>query len=657
MENRWNQAAAAEFPGPLGEIVYGSRLIGADPGLVLHGGGNTSLKETWTDITGQKVEALYVKGSGWDLATIEEPGFTPLPLDRLRELAGLETLSDRDMMATLAAARLDASAPQPSVESLLHAILPHRAVLHSHADVIVTLTNLADGETRVREVLGPEVVVVPYVMPGFDLARVVAEIWPEESDPDTVGMLLMNHGLFTFGNSTEQAYLRHVELISRAERWLDHNAPWPTGAASPLPPADPLVLADLRRAISEAAGKPMILTRHQGEEVDRFVARSDLVSLATRGPLTPDHVIRTKRVPMVGRDVAGFASAYRDYFQRNRHRARVEELTMLDPSPRLVLDPELGMLAAGHTAAEAVIVADIYHHTIPVLERAEDHLGGYQALDEEDLFDCEYWDLEQAKLRRAGVPPPLAGQVALVTGAASGIGRECAAQLMRRGAAVIGLDIASGVASTFEAPGWHGARCDVTDSEAVSAAMASGVERFGGIDLVVVGAGVFGPSASISQLDPDDWRETLAVNLDSAASLFKTVHPLLTRSPASPAVVVIASRNVLAPGAGAAAYSASKAGLTQLARVAALEWAPDGIRVNVVHPDAVFDTGIWTEELLAERASRYGLTVEEYKRRNLLSVEITSATVAGVVVELLGERFAATTGAQVPIDGGNERVI
>ena len=655
MQNRWEDSQPG-LDDPLDSCVYGSRLIGSDPCLVLHGGGNTSVKAPYADITGRSVDAIYVKGSGWDLATIEAPGFAPLRLPRLLDLLALNTLSDADMMRELSAARLDPSAPQPSVEALLHAFLPHRAVQHSHADVIVTLTNLADGEDRVRELFGDTVIVVPYVMPGFKLARVAAALWAEQARDDTTGMVLLNHGLFTFAETTRGAYGHHVDLITLAERWLDEHAPpVPLGDKS-LPPAGATAVAELRQQISQAAGRPMIVTRHSDPASARFVQRDDVASLATRGPLTPDHVIRTKRIPMIGRDVAGYVDAYRRYFADHAARSR-EALTMLDPAPRVVLDEHLGMLTAGETAKASSIAADIYRHTMPVLERSQDHLGGYVALPAGDLFDVEYWDLEQAKLHRSGPPPELAGAVAIVTGAASGIGRACVSELLNRGCAVTGIDLDESVEGSFGGPAWLGITADVTDADCQRSAISRAVERFGGVDIVVASAGVFGASAPINELSADNWHRVQAVNVDAVASLFEAVYPMLIRSPIGGRVAVIGSKNVAAPGPGASAYSVSKAALTQLARVAALEWAADGIRVNIVHPDAVFDTGLWTDDLIAERASKYGMTIDEYKTRNLLGKEVTSASVARIVAELCSDSFSATTGAQIPIDGGSERVI
>jgi NAD(P)-dependent dehydrogenase (short-subunit alcohol dehydrogenase family) len=366
-------------------------------------------------------------------------------------------------------------------------------------------------------------------------------------------------------------------------------------------------------------------------------------------------VIRTKAVPLLGRDVASFKADYEAYFERNQAHVR-QPLTMLDPAPRVVLDSTLGMIGIGNSVKAANIARDIYQHTIEIILRAE-QLGGFRALPDEDLFDIEYWELEQAKLKRAGKPPVLTGEIALVTGAASGIGKASVEALLKRGAAVIGLDINPTITELFSNPAFLGLTCDLRDEAALQAALERGVRAFGGIDIAVLNAGIFPPSQQIKEMKIENWRQSMSINLDANLILMRELHPLLKLAPRQGKVVIIGSKNVLAPGPGAAAYSASKAALNQLARVAALEWGKDGIRVNTVHPNAVFDTAIWTEEILTARAASYGLSVAEYKTRNVMQVEVTSHDVAEVVAQLCGPSYAKTTGAQIPIDGGNLRVI
>jgi len=656
------QTPTSNGQSALDECVQGSRTIGAHEALVLHGGGNSSIKDTITDVTGADLDVIYVKGSGWDMATIKPQGFAPLRLGRLRELLAVDTITDAALVNELRCALVDASAPDPSIESLLHALLPFRAVLHSHADVIVSLTNQPDPAAAVTELFGDSVVLIPYVMPGFDLARLANELWPKLATEKTRGMVLLNHGLFTFGDTMAEAYARHLEFISAAEAAVGGGTAEPAASVAPAAPAavDPLATARLRRSISAHAGRPMIVGHHTETRVWNFVGRTDLAEIASRGPATPDHIIRTKRLPLVGSgvDAAGvdaYVADYQAYFDRNRGRSAVP-LDILDPTPRFILDPEQGMFTVGKTIKDANIVRDIALHTFDVIEAGE-RLGSYTALPEGELFDIEYWDLEQAKLRMGGAPAELTGQVALVTGAASGIGRSIAKHLLDLGACVVGIDISPSVTGTFAGAGWLGIPVDVRDRAALAEALRQTVARFGGLDILVVAAGVFAESAPITALDGAVWDRTLAINVGSVQTLFALAQPFLAESPSYGRVVVIGSKNFAAPGPGAAAYSASKAALTQLARVAALEWAGDGIRVNTVHPDAVFDTALWTPELLAERAAKYGVSIDEYKRRNLLSTEVTSLDVAHMVGAMVTVTFQSTTGAQVPVDGGNDRVI
>lgn len=656
MKSLWNDQDAAHFTSDLELRVYSSRLLGSDPSLVLHGGGNTSVKIQQENLVGEQETILYVKGSGWDLATIEAPGFTPIRIDHLLKLAKLERLSDLQMVNELKTQQTVASAPTGSVEAILHAALPFKYVDHTHANAVVTITNTADGEQRIRELYGDEVIIVPYVMPGFDLARQVADSFAADATARTRGMVLMNHGIFSFGETAKAAYECMIELVAKAEGYLAEK-----GAGS-VPPGKgrmaikaPLTLAALRQKVSAVAGSPMLLCQYTDRPTMDFCQRDDLAVISQRGPATPDHVIRTKRIPALQGDIEGYVEAYKAYFQTHAPNAR-SAVEMLDPAPRVMLDPELGMITVGKSAGECAINADIYQHTMEIIQRAE-LLGGWQALPAADIFDVEYWELEQAKLRKGGNPPPFQGEVALVTGAASGIGAACVQSLLQRGSAVIGVDLNPAITELHQRPDYLGICGDITDPATVRQALEGAAENFGGLDMLVLNAGMFPGGARIAELQDDLWRKVMTVNLDANLTLMRECHPLLKLAPAGGRVVVIGSKNVPAPGPGAAAYSASKAALNQLARVAALEWGGDNIRINSLHPDAVFDTGLWTDEVLQARADHYGLTVQQYKTKNLLKAEVTSADVAELAAAMCGPLFAKTTGAQVPVDGGNDRVI
>ncbi len=655
MKSLWNDNEAPPTKNELAMRVYTSRLLGQSEDLVLHGGGNTSLKTTTKDFFGQDVAVLYVKGSGWDLRTIEAPGFSPLRLPETQRLATLEELSDVDMARELRALLLNPEAPSPSVEAILHAIMPGKYVDHTHTDAVVTLTNTPNGAAIMRE-LYRDCLVLPYIMPGFVLSRQVAAAIGGGSLEQYRGIVLMHHGVFTWNNDAKTSYEAMIELVSRADAYIESKHI----QFSLTEPSAPNLedLARIRRAVSEARGKAQLAVLDQSADACAFSSRSDLAEICAQGPITPEHVIRTKRVPVLldtvpdagVPDVAAFGRAYEKYFERNQ----TGDVQMLDTAPRFAIWKGCGSIAFGTTQKECAIISDIARHTRRAIQVGE-ALGGWRALPEKDLFELEHWSLEQAKLKKNSATKPHAGKIALVTGAVGGIGRGTCRALARDGAVVVGLDIDAKVSGELAAEGMFGIACDVTDESQLKTAVDQVVKRFGGLDILVCNAGIFQSGERIEELDTV-WDKTIAVNLTATQRLMKYAIPYL-RLGVKPSILLVGSRNFAAPGPGAAAYSVSKAGITQLARVAALELASSGVRVNVIHPDAVFDTALWTREMLESSARRYNMTVEQYKTRNLLKTEISSDDVGALISTIVGPVFSATTGAQIPIDGGNDRVI
>lgn len=673
VRSRWNDADAAQWAKAaddplLGERIYASRLLGAEPALLLCGGGNTSVKSTVRDLFGELRPALWVKGSGVDLAGVTAAGFAPVDLAAACRLLALPALADSALLRELRLLRLDPDAPTPSCEALLHAFLPARFIDHTHADSVLAVLDSRSGKRLAEEIWGADHLIVPYAKPGFDLARRVHDLWLAAGDAAArwTGIVLLNHGIFTFGATARESYERMLASVERARKRLPPAAPLPARSAAAALPADRQTgwsshdVAALRCEVSMLAGRPLIARLDSSPAARAAIADARFRRAVARGPLTPDHTLRTKPWPLCLTDpkssapaVARYGHEYAAYFAAHSGDRPLERL---DLAPRVAYLPGGGIAAFGDTAPAANAALAIAHHTLAAAQAAQS-LGGYRPLTDAQLFEVEYWELEQAKLKTAGDPSQtaaLGGRVALVSGAARGIGQACVAALRRRGAAVAGLDrqpVAPAGADLLPLQG------DATDETTLRRALDRTVETFGGLDVLVLNLGFFAAGEEIQSLPDELWRRAFEVNVEANFRLLRAAAPLLALAPFGASVVVIGSRNVSAPGPGAAAYSASKAALVQLARVAALELAPRGVRVNMLHPDAVFDTDLWTPEMLQKRAARYGLTVEQYKRRNLLGCEITARDVGELAAELATDLYAKTTGAQIPIDGGNDRVI
>jgi rhamnose utilization protein RhaD (predicted bifunctional aldolase and dehydrogenase)/NAD(P)-dependent dehydrogenase (short-subunit alcohol dehydrogenase family) len=641
--------------------TYTSRLIGRDPALVLHGGGNTSVKTRLADELGAPLEVLCVKGSGWDLATIEPPGLPALRIEPLRALRALPALGDEEMVNALRVRLLDAGAPNPSVETLLHAFLPHRFIDHSHADAILALVDQPEAEAICAEVFGDRFAVVPYIMPGFALAKLAAEVY--EAHPQSEGLLLLQHGLFTYGATARESYERHIAAVRRAEAFIRDRRRPRVAAASRRPDVAYRPLAPILRGRLGAGTRRYILTLRQSDRIRAFVDDTALDTLACRGPITPDHVIRTKRHPLILDDVRGLDAAalagaidarlaayresYRAYVAR-QCAAKQEKKTPLDPDPRVILVPGLGLIAAGPTEKDARIAADVYEHTIATIRDAE-AAGRYQALPESDIFDMEYWSLEQAKLGKA-IPPALTGRVVYITGAASGIGAATARRFARAGAQLFLVDrSAEALAAILGELRCAGEAIDVTDEGAVEESFGRAVDRFGGIDGVVSNAGT-APQAPIDQCPADVLRQSLEINLLAHQWVAAAATRILRAQGQGGFLLFNASKAAFNPGEGFGPYAVPKAALVALMKQYALEGGRDGIRASAVNADRI-RTGLFPPEMIAVRARARGIAPDEYFRSNLLHREVTADDVAeGFLCLALAE---STTGAVHTVDGGN----
>jgi len=641
--------------------VYTSRLIGGDPALVLHGGGNTSVKTTLVDDTGKEVPVLCVKGSGWNLGSIEPAGLPAVRLESLGALRERDALSDEEMVNAQRTRLIDASSPNPSVETLLHGFLPHKFIDHSHADAILALVDQPDAAAICKEVFGARLGVVPYVMAGFALAKLAAEIY--ESDPKVEGLLLLQHGLFTFGDSAKQSYERHIDAIDTAERFGAARAKSVQVVRRDRAPLSYESVAPILRGRLGGGERKYVLDLRCGPAVDAFLARADLDSVSQRGTATPDHVIRTKRVPLllditqemdgaavrshIDQRLASYRKEYVAYVEREAS-SKGRRVAQLDPDPRIILVPGLGLIAAGASPKAASVAADVYEHTIEVIETAE-AIGRYDALPTADLFDMEYWSLEQAKLGKAS-PRPLQGQVVYVSGAARGIGAATAVAFASAGATLYLTDrdeaplreVAESIGAPFEV-------VDVTGEDAVRASVDRCVRLFGGLDGIVSNAGV-APQAAIDTVATDELKGCFDVNFFSHQYLASATVAVLRAQGNGGFLLFNASKAAFNPGKGFGAYATAKAAVVALMKQYAIECGDIGVRSNAVNADRIRTT-LLNEADVQRRAEVRGLDADAYYRSNLLSREVTAEDVASAFVNLA--LAPATTGCVVTVDGGN----
>ena len=678
MQSAWTdrdaEAAMARYQSLGRDValrVYTTRLLGQDPRLVLHGGGNTSVKTKIADLNGDDVEVLCIKGSGWDMGTIEPAGLPAVRLAPLLKLRARESLSDEDMVRLQRANLIDPASPNPSVEALLHAFIPHKFIDHTHSTAVLALTDQPDGEALCREVFGARVGYVPYLMPGFGLAKAAARVF--EADPSVEGLILVKHGIFSFGADALQAYERMIALVSLAEERLAKNRkPAFVGAKLPARLAGVADVAPIIRGAcsfpdsrTDGAWKRFVLEFRGNDAVMNFVNGTEVARYGQAGVVTPDHNIRIKNKPMVVaapaegdlagfkisvRDaVAGYGEAYKDYFARNN--ARVGDIkTMLDTVPRVVLVPGVGLFGLGRSRKDAKVAADLAEAAIATITDAE-AVGRFDPLPEADLFDVEYWSLEQAKLGGAK-ELPLAGQVVVITGAAGAIGSATAKAFAAAGAEVALLDVDEAAAQAkAKAIGGaaQGIRCDVTDAASVRDAFAQVAAAFGGVDIAVSNAGAAW-QGRIGEVDEAVLRESFELNFYGHQRVAQAAVRIMRAQGTGGCLLFNVSKQAVNPGPDFGPYGLPKAATLFLVRQYAVDYGNEGIRANAVNADRI-RSGLLTEEMIAQRSRARGLSKADYMRGNLLGREVTAEDVAQA---FLAQALALKTTADVTtVDGGN----
>ena len=645
--------------------TYSARLLGADATLVLHGGGNTSVKTRARDLFGEEIDVLCVKGSGWDLATIEPPGHPAVRLEPLLRLRALERLSDEDMVNAQRQNLLDTAAPNPSVETLLHAFIPAKFIDHTHAMAVLALANQPDARAVIERVYGDRVACVDYVMPGFDLAKAAAKAF--ESREGLHGLILINHGVFSFGATARESYERMIDLVSLAEAYIAKRAA-PVATAAPIASGGSGCFPVLRGLLARKAARPgqerWVFDWRRTAEVRALVDDPRLSDWAARGVATPDHVIRTKRHPLVlaapGADLAqwgeraagaldAYVAGYEAYFADNAPKAASPK-TPLDPLPRVVAIPGVGLIGLGRNAGEARIVGDIAEAWTATLLRAE-AIGRFAPLGAADTFDMEYWSLEQAKLGKSK-ERRLERRVVLVTGGGGAIGAAIAKAFASEGAALVIVDVDAGRArDAAEAAGADAlaVACDVTDPGQVAAAFDQACARFGGVDIVVSNAGA-ATTGMIADLDPGVLRASFDLNFFAHQSVAQAAVRVFRAQGIGGVLLFNASKQAVNPGADFGAYGAPKAALLALVRQYALEHGAEGVRANALNPDRI-RSGLLTEPMIASRSAARGVSEDAYMAGNLLGEEVTAADVGQAFV--LASLLEKTTGAIIPVDGGN----
>ncbi len=664
------------------DLLGRSNRLGADRRNTNYAGGNTSAKGTETDpVTGEPVELLWVKGSGGDLGTLTEPGLAVLRLDRMRSLVDVYPGVDREdeMVAAFDHCLFGKGGAAPSIDTAMHGLVDAAHVDHLHPDSGIAIATAADGEALTKEIFGEQVVWVPWRRPGFQLGLDIAAI--KADNPQAVGCILGGHGITAWGETSEESERNSLWIIDTAAAYVaEHSKAEPFGPAldgyAALPEAErrakAAALAPTIRGIA-SQDRPMVGHFTDSSEVLDFLAAAEHPRLAALGTSCPDHFLRTKVKPLVldlpaaatveeslarlQELAVGYREDYQGYYDRN---ATPDSPAIRGADPLIVLVPGVGMFSYGKDKQTARVAGEFYVNAINVMRGAEG-LSTYAPIDEAEKFRIEYWALEEAKLQRMPKPKPLATRIALVTGAASGIGKATAEKLAAEGACVVIADLslekaqeaAAGIGGPDVAVG---VQVDVSDAEAVQAMVDAAVLAFGGLDLVVNNAGL-SLSKSLLETTEQDWDLQHDVMAKGSFLVARAAAKVLIEQGMGGDVVYISSKNSVFAGPNNLAYGAAKADQAHQVRLLAAELGEHGVKVNGVNPDGVVQgSGIFAGGWGAQRAEVYGVEEKDlgafYAQRTILKREVLPEHIANAVFVLCGPDLTHTTGLHVPVDAG-----
>lgn len=672
MKNNWNKIEAKKYikeyaKKNIGEDlalrIYTTHLLGKNKKLVLHGGGNTSVKSESKDIFQNKQQVIYVKGSGWDMSNLNELGLPGLYLNPLIQTQKLKSFSDKQMVNFLRLNLINTISPNPSVETLLHAFIPHKFIDHTHSNAILSIVNQKNNKNLCKKIFRNKIGIVPYIMPGFELAKLSKNIF--ESNPKVEGLVLLNHGIFTFGNSAKQSYDRMIKYVTIAEKYISNSSKKAIRKNKIKEPINiNLIISLIRKKIHKLNKNKWIINYSNNKNIQKFCARSDINKLLIKGPVTPDHVIRIKPKPLIlnlnilsnlsklefklNKAIDYYVTNYKKYFKRNKF--LVNNSIISDTIPRIIVLPSFGYLSLGRNYKEAKVSKDIFYSMIESLQDAH-KIGSFKSISEKEIFKMEYWPLERAKLN-SQTRNILTGNIVIVTGGAGTIGSAIAKKFLSAEANVVILDNNLSFKNNSFKEIYEkclSIKCDLTNAKSIKSAIAQILTKYGGIDILISNAGR-AYQGKIYDVNEDIIRKSYEINFYSHQKIAQQVIEIMKMQDFGGNISFNLSKQSINPGNNFGPYGLPKSSTLFLMKQYALECGKFNIKINGINADRI-EGGMLTSKLISQRARARNTTKDKYMKGNLLKQRVFPEDVAEAFFNQI--LLKKTTGNIITVDGGN----